>query len=141
MATISANKLAKELDLPIEDMNALIKKLPATVTGRRKVGDSFVVDRKGFDNAFDGLTASQMALAPIKSKAGKQAAATRAKKKPKAANNKQQQFNQVVEEFISLEEIYSGTYENIFVVFNNSPQLKSDHIFEFYQKVLTIYLL
>ena len=88
MATISANKLAKELDLPIDDMNKLIRKLPATVTGRRKVGKSFVVDREGFDNAFDGLTASQMALAPIKSKAGKQAAATRAKKKPKAANNK-----------------------------------------------------
>ena len=85
MATISANKLAKELDLPIDDMNALIKKLPATITGRRKVGDSFVVDKKGFENAFNGLTASQIALAPTKRNAGKAAAATRAKKKPKAS--------------------------------------------------------
>ena len=88
MATISANKLAKELDLPIEDVNALIKKLPATITGRRKVGDSYIVDKKAFENAFDGLTASQMALAPIKTKAGKKAAATRAKKKPRASSSK-----------------------------------------------------
>ena len=88
MATISANKLAKELDIPIEDMNALIIKLPATITGRRKVGKSFVVDRQGFEDAFNGLTASQMALNSTKSKAGKQAAATRAKKKTKASGSK-----------------------------------------------------
>ena len=88
MATVSANALAKELDIPIEDMNALIIKFPATKTGRRKVGKSFVVDKQGFEDAFNGLTASQMALNSKKSAAGKQAAATRAKKKPKASGSK-----------------------------------------------------
>lgn len=88
MATISANKLAKELDLPIEEMNALIIKYPATKTGRRKVGKTYLVDRQGFEDAYNSATASQMALNSTKSKAGKQAAATRAKKKPKASSSK-----------------------------------------------------
>ena len=41
MASISANALSKKLDIPKDDIVSAILKIPATKSGRRKVGDGF----------------------------------------------------------------------------------------------------
>ena len=85
MASISANALSKKLDIPKDDIVSAILKIPATKSGRRKVGSTLVVDEKAFMVEFDALSGSMLAMASTKSKAGKKAAATRKKAAAKKA--------------------------------------------------------
>ena len=77
--SITAAALAKKLDMPKADVNKLILKIPATQSGRRKIGSTLLVDEDAFMDSFDSLTASMLDMASSKRTAGLKAAETRKK--------------------------------------------------------------
>ena len=82
---ITAGALAKKLDMPKADVNKLILKIPATQTGRRKIGSTLLVDEEAFMGAFESLTSSMLDMASSKRTAGLKAAETRKKAAAKKA--------------------------------------------------------